>query len=181
MVSVGHDARECLSDHIRPRLAGWAESASTPGQYRALCPAHDDRRASLSLGVGDRGAVLWHCHAACSAADVRAAMVRAGVPDACLPRVAGQRTEDELASAISEILERGPSPAGWLYIAALVWHDGAIPRGAALAALAARIGIGRTAAYDARAAIGTATAGSGDTVSPPRRTRPTRLHQRIWS
>ena len=36
--------------------AGWA----------ARCPAHDDRRASLSLGEGDDGRALLHCHAGCS-------------------------------------------------------------------------------------------------------------------
>lgn len=33
--------------------------------YRARCPAHDDRQASLAVGVGDDGRVLIHCHACC--------------------------------------------------------------------------------------------------------------------
>lgn len=36
--------------------AGWA----------ARCPAHDDHRASLSIGTGDDGRTLLHCHAGCS-------------------------------------------------------------------------------------------------------------------
>lgn len=33
-------------------------------QYEACCPAHEDRRASLSIGLAD-GKVLLHCHAGC--------------------------------------------------------------------------------------------------------------------
>jgi putative DNA primase/helicase len=32
----------------------------------ARCPAHDDRRASLSIGIGDDGRALIHCHAGCT-------------------------------------------------------------------------------------------------------------------
>ena len=34
--------------------------------YTARCPAHNDRRNSLSVGEGDEGRVLLHCHAGCS-------------------------------------------------------------------------------------------------------------------
>ncbi|MHC4905015.1 MAG: AAA family ATPase, partial [Planctomycetota bacterium] len=36
------------------------------GGYTALCPGHDDNRNSLSVGLGDDGRVLLHCHAGCS-------------------------------------------------------------------------------------------------------------------
>ncbi|HVU88049.1 MAG TPA: phage/plasmid primase, P4 family [Pirellulales bacterium] len=35
-------------------------------QWEARCPAHDDRTASLSIGVGDDGRALLHCQASCS-------------------------------------------------------------------------------------------------------------------
>ncbi|MEM6260201.1 MAG: DUF3987 domain-containing protein [Planctomycetota bacterium] len=35
-------------------------------QYVACCPAHDDKHASLSIGVGNDGRVLLRCHAGCS-------------------------------------------------------------------------------------------------------------------
>lgn len=35
------------------------------GGWSAKCPAHDDRQNSLSIGVGDGGKVLLHCHAGC--------------------------------------------------------------------------------------------------------------------
>ncbi len=34
--------------------------------WTALCSAHDDNRASLSVNVGNDGRVLLHCHAGCS-------------------------------------------------------------------------------------------------------------------
>lgn len=47
------DAREC-----NPRLNG--------GQVTARCPAHDDSNPSLSVGLGEEGRILVHCHAGCS-------------------------------------------------------------------------------------------------------------------
>ena len=45
------------------RLSG----AKTSGNgYVAKCPAHEDHRASLSLGTGDAGRILVHCHAGCT-------------------------------------------------------------------------------------------------------------------
>lgn len=40
----------------------------------ARCPAHDDRRASLSIGIGDDGRVLIHCHAGCTPEAVASAL-----------------------------------------------------------------------------------------------------------
>lgn len=34
------------------------------GEFKAQCPAHDDKQASLQIGMGERGAVL-KCHAGC--------------------------------------------------------------------------------------------------------------------
>jgi len=45
------------------------------GRYRAICPAHESKRATKSLAVrelGD-GTVLLHCFAGCGSADVLAA------------------------------------------------------------------------------------------------------------
>jgi putative DNA primase/helicase len=40
------------------------------GKHQALCPAHEDSNASLSVSVGDNGAVLLHCHAGCKTKDI---------------------------------------------------------------------------------------------------------------
>lgn len=42
--------------------------------YTAKCPAHDDQRNSLSIGPGDNGGTVIHCHAGCQSADVVAAV-----------------------------------------------------------------------------------------------------------
>jgi putative DNA primase/helicase len=34
-------------------------------RWTALCPAHDDRRNSLSISEGDDQRILLHCHAGC--------------------------------------------------------------------------------------------------------------------
>jgi hypothetical protein len=41
--------------------------------WLATCPAHDDQRASLSIGAGEGGRVLLHCHAGCALDDILAA------------------------------------------------------------------------------------------------------------
>lgn len=43
---------------------------TAPGRWVARCPAHKDRRASLSVRELDDGRVLMHCFAACAVADV---------------------------------------------------------------------------------------------------------------
>jgi len=44
------------------------------GQWQAPCPAHDDRKPSLSIGENGDGAVLLHCHAGCSVPAVVSAL-----------------------------------------------------------------------------------------------------------
>lgn len=43
-------------------------------QWQALCPAHEDRRPSLSVREGDDGRVLFNCHAGCSWRNVARAL-----------------------------------------------------------------------------------------------------------
>jgi putative DNA primase/helicase len=44
------------------------------GKWRATCPAHDDRRASLSISEGDDSRALLYCHAGCAPEEVVAAL-----------------------------------------------------------------------------------------------------------
>ena len=37
------------------------------GTWIAQCPAHEDKTPSLSVGLGDDGRILIHCHAGCGA------------------------------------------------------------------------------------------------------------------
>lgn len=43
-------------------------------QYKARCPAHDDRHASLSVKWGDKGKVILNCHAECEYNDITKAL-----------------------------------------------------------------------------------------------------------
>jgi hypothetical protein len=47
--------------------------------WMARCPAHDDRKPSLSIGEGQGGTVLVHCHAGCDQHDVIAALNTSGL------------------------------------------------------------------------------------------------------
>ena len=45
-----------------------------PGKWQALCPAHDDRRPSLSIKEAEDGRVLLKCWTGCGAAEIVSAL-----------------------------------------------------------------------------------------------------------
>jgi putative DNA primase/helicase len=47
-------------------VAAWLKGKKSGAGWQARCPAHDDQRASLSIGVGGDGRVLLKDHAGCS-------------------------------------------------------------------------------------------------------------------
>ncbi len=51
-------------------LAKLPDARHTGDRWSAKCPAHEDRRASLSIGEGDDGRALVHCHAGCEPAAI---------------------------------------------------------------------------------------------------------------
>lgn len=55
-----------LSEFL-PLLEGVSGSGN---QYSAKCPAHDDKRASLSVSESQDGKILLNCHAGCSPTDI---------------------------------------------------------------------------------------------------------------
>lgn len=55
-------------DIVLPELEGVTSVGI--GRYTALCPAHDDRRPSLSVREADDGTVLIYCHAGCLFEDI---------------------------------------------------------------------------------------------------------------
>lgn len=57
---------------LLPLLEGARQTG--PGRWVAKCPAHDDRRPSLSLREGNDGRLLVHCWAGCHAAEIVAAV-----------------------------------------------------------------------------------------------------------
>src|SRR5712664_2251507 len=48
-------------------------------QWMARCPAHDDRKPSLSIREADDGKALVHCHAGCGQKQVIAALRARGL------------------------------------------------------------------------------------------------------
>lgn len=93
--------------------AGWA----------ARCPAHDDRKASLSVNVSGDGTVLVKCHAGCTTAAVLAAV---GLPLAALFHRTGDfisgkskpksKTYPTAKDAVVELeRQHGPRTAWWVY------------------------------------------------------------------
>ena len=61
-----------IADVLLDRLDGVKQTGRE--RWSAICPAHDDRRASLSIGFGDAGKILLHCFAGCSVHEVAAAL-----------------------------------------------------------------------------------------------------------
>lgn len=57
---------------VLDRLPGHRKTGE--GQFEARCPAHEDSRASLSVGVGQGDRVLLKCHAGCDTNEVLRAM-----------------------------------------------------------------------------------------------------------
>jgi len=55
-------------------LSKMPEAKRSGRAWMAPCPAHGDRRASLSIGVGDDGRALVHCHAGCTAEAIVSAL-----------------------------------------------------------------------------------------------------------
>lgn len=94
---------DALRELILPRLDGIRRSGSG---YTAKCPAHDDGRASLSVGPGKEHPVVVHCHAGC---DRDAILDAIGLKwaELCKPR-------DE--EPLDEWTPRGPAIAVYDYV-----------------------------------------------------------------
>lgn len=60
-----------MTDARPDDLRATIEAARADGhEHQIRCPAHDDRRASLSVGRGDDGRILLRCHAGCTTESV---------------------------------------------------------------------------------------------------------------
>lgn len=99
---------ECLNWHVKGYLRDPKPSGNAPGgiaaSYRCLCPVHADTERSLSVSVGEKARIIWHCHADCNDLAVRAALVRDGVSADCLP-VPKEDTQ-ELVDAILSLYHK---------------------------------------------------------------------------
>ena len=119
------------------RLLAKLPDAKQAGKgWAARCPAHEDRRASLSIGEGEDGRALVKCHAGCKADAICAALglrVLDLMPTAdklpapskpktgCKPRIVAQYDyRDEAGNVLSQAVryepkdfrQRRPKPGG---------------------------------------------------------------------
>ncbi len=81
--------RQELHHHIKEHLRDPRQATDPQGKpldsYRAFAPCHDDRSRSLSISVGEKQRIIYQCFAGCHALAVRAALIRDGVDEGCLP------------------------------------------------------------------------------------------------
>jgi hypothetical protein len=61
-------AHPAFLNHFLARLQKVRKSG--PKGWIACCPAHDDQNPSLGVSLGQKGKILVHCHAGCSAEEV---------------------------------------------------------------------------------------------------------------
>lgn len=102
-------------DLVAARVEGIVENRPAHGKVRAmncLCPAHKDRRPSLSVSETEDGRVLLHCHAGCSFFDVRDAL-GFGSNDLIPPHLRHARTDGHRRS------DKGPRFSAWQAIRAI--------------------------------------------------------------
>lgn len=78
----GLGQKACYQYHVAVAALG---SSTGRGSYRCPVPGHADHRKSFSLNPGDKGKwMVWHCHAACTDADVRDTLLSLGIDEKCL-------------------------------------------------------------------------------------------------
>jgi hypothetical protein len=66
MTRYQHNARTATpQEQLQSVLERLGKHTECGGNYSACCPAHPDRHASLSVGVGNDGKILLRCHAGC--------------------------------------------------------------------------------------------------------------------
>ena len=75
-----------LSPQARKCGDGWID----------ICPAHQDYKPSLSIGIGNKGQLLLHCFAGCSFTEVVAAAgLRGDICPAQMPMADVQRQSEQ--------------------------------------------------------------------------------------
>ncbi len=73
------------------------------GKWIAKCPAHADKRPSLSIREGDSGAVLAYCFAGCDVSSIAAA-VGLELSDLFPPRLPGVHSARPRASSLTPLV-----------------------------------------------------------------------------
>lgn len=59
---------------LLPLLKKVKKSTSEDGKWTSLCPAHDDKRPSLSISTDNEGKIALHCHVGCTPQNILSAI-----------------------------------------------------------------------------------------------------------
>ena len=166
---------QCLEWHIKPHLVNPKRAEDGKG-YRALCPAHDDRKHSFGISLADssRQRLTWHCFAGCSRTRIRAVLIANGVRDGCLPLVTKER--EDLLVTLRRILGADTADHAGVRLralAALEGYDG-LPRGLELERIAGLGHVNRVTAYRARKAAPPPADNPGSYTLPRKPVKPRR-------
>jgi putative DNA primase/helicase len=73
MSTTRTDAND-VTEPVARVLAALPDARRNGKGWQARCPVHDDRVASLSIGVGDNGGAVIYCQAGCATEDVAVAL-----------------------------------------------------------------------------------------------------------
>jgi hypothetical protein len=139
--------RQCLWEHVRARAkAHGLKPEGNSASLDMLCPAHDDRKRSLTISVAEREhkRLVWHCHAGCPEMAVRDALIsRTRISPGCLP-VSRDHVAPLLEAVIAELQRPGRNHAQKVIralAAALGYKE--VPHGAELERLSGLAGVGQ--------------------------------------
>ena len=98
--SSGQNPMDLVLERLHER--GCTVTGAANDQLSAQCPAHDDRRASLSVSQADDGKVLIKCHAGCRPEDIVGAL-GLQMQDLFSHEIV-YRYEDETGNLLSEVV-----------------------------------------------------------------------------
>ena len=107
-------AEDCIAAHIAPRVDA-QRSPTDKRQWYGRCPLHPSAGRKLSIRIGDHQRIVWQCWKGCAAADVKRALLRAGVSARCVPwKPAGSELDverlrdlEDMATEIEKIIAGG--------------------------------------------------------------------------
>lgn len=147
--------RQCLEWHIRPKLKKPRPSAGNDGElkgYRALCPAHNDRHHSFSIGVSDDGKwILYQCFVCGNRRRERLALINeCGISERCLPVPA--REAKDLLDFLAALVAAPTDNHAEIRLRAAAALEGYrdLPRGRELERIAGYTSVSPAAAYSYR-------------------------------
>lgn len=144
--------RQCLEWHIKPKLRKARIAVDDNGVvtgYRALCPAHNDRRHSFSIGVTDDGKLIrYQCFVCKNRRRERLALINeCGISERCLPVPA--KDAKEVLDYLARLLAAPTDNHAEIRLRAMAALEGYedLPRGRELERIAGNTSVSAAAAY----------------------------------